>query len=59
MDHRNLSEKEKVEIEKTKAATLAMKSMQRREKADVIRHTTENDEMNEQGMTQKEMKIVR
>ena len=56
MDNRNLSAKERANIEDQKRASMAMRS---KKDGKVVRDAGEGDELNEQGMNQKEVKIIR
>ena len=56
MDNRNLSAKERANIEEQKRASIAMRS---KKDEKVVRDAGEGDELNEQGMNQKEVKIIR
>ena len=57
MDNRNLSEKERAKIEAEKRASLAKRKEKKEGK--VVREADEGEELNEQGMSQKEVKIIR
>ena len=56
MDNRNLSAKERASIDEQKRASIAMRS---KKDEKVVRDAGEGDELNEQGMNQKEVKIIR
>lgn len=56
MDNRNLSEQEKKQIEDSRRATLAKRA---KKDPKVIQDIDDLDETNDQGLTQKETKIVR
>ena len=57
MDNRNLSEKEKSELEETRRATLAKRRSSN--KATNIVKDQNADDLDEQGLSQSEIKIVR
>lgn len=56
MDNRNLSEKEKQTIDDNKRASMAHRS---RKDADVVQESNMENELNEQGLSTNEVKIVR
>ena len=58
MDNRNLSDKEKQALEDTKKA-LQQRASMRKGNSKVIRETEDGNEVNDQGLREKEMQIVR